>query len=132
MPLRWRHLARLLHSRERAQSASLLHRHHQVLHDVIFALGGVLAHVKAQDAGGVLFRGILHLAQAHLLANELLELRRVDLAQALEAHDFAALAQLLPRLRRPAPSLGEDKMSRLAADRMLGSRRHEDCRNLSP
>ena len=58
-----------------------------------------------------MFRGIFHLAQAHLLANELLELRRVDFAQALEPRDLAALAQL-PR-RRVALGFG------IAVNRLL-------------
>src|ERR1019366_7903402 len=81
-------------SRQSRPTASLLHPPHHALHDVIFAFGGVLAHVKAQDAGGVVLRGVFHLAQAHLLADELLELRWVNLAQALEARNLAALAQL--------------------------------------
>ena len=51
----------------------LLRGHNEVLHDVIFALGSVLAHVETEDAGGVGFWGVFDLAEAHFLANELLE-----------------------------------------------------------
>ena len=114
------------------KALSLLHRHNEVLHDIIFALRRVLAHVEAENAGDVVLGRIFHLAQAHFLADELLELRRVNLAQALEPRDLAAWAQLRRRLRRAALSLGEAKRSRLAGGRVLGSGQHEDCRDLPP
>ena len=46
----------------RAWAGLILHRHHEVLHDVVFALRRVLAHVEGEDAGGVVFRGVFHLA----------------------------------------------------------------------
>jgi hypothetical protein len=40
---------------------SLLHRHDQVFHDVVFAFRGVFAHVEVQDAGGLGFGGVFDL-----------------------------------------------------------------------
>ena len=34
-------------------SRSRLHRHDKIAHDVVFALGGVLAHVEGQDRRGL-------------------------------------------------------------------------------
>lgn len=55
------------------RSDLLLHRHHQIPHDVVLPLGGVLAHVEGQDVRGVGARGVFHLAQPHALADELRE-----------------------------------------------------------
>src|SRR5581483_5780764 len=78
-------------------AGSLFHWHDQILHDVVFALGGVLAHVEAEDVGDFRLGGVLDPAEAHVVADKLLELRGGDFAQALETRDFAALAQLLSR-----------------------------------
>src|SRR5947208_2248854 len=76
----------------------IFNRDDEVLHDVVFALGGVLAHVKAEDASGIRFGGVFDLAQSHFLADKLLEFARVDFAETFEARDLAALAQFLHRL----------------------------------
>ncbi len=46
---------------------SILHRHDEVFHDVIFALGGVLAHVEGEDAGGFGLGGVFDFADAQNL-----------------------------------------------------------------
>jgi len=45
----------------RPMNASLLHRHDQVLHDVILPLGRVLAHVEGQDLLAIHFGRVFHL-----------------------------------------------------------------------
>src|SRR5262249_32744649 len=55
---------------------SIFHRHDQVLHDVIFALGRILAHVEGEDAGHFGALRVFHFAHAHFFADELLELAR--------------------------------------------------------
>ena len=59
-----------------------------MLHDVVFALGRVLAHVEAEDFRRVVARGELDFAQAHVFPDELFELARIDFAQAFEARDL--------------------------------------------
>jgi hypothetical protein len=79
-----------------------LHQHDEIAHDEVFALGGVLAHVERQDAGGVVAAtpsspfpwfaiphgGRAPAPQLHFLADELGEFLRADFAQALEPRDF--------------------------------------------
>src|ERR1041384_8730390 len=74
---------------------SLFNGHDQVFHDVIFALGSILAHVEVEDGGGFRFGGILDLAEAHIRPNELFKFARVNFSQALEAGDLSAFAKLL-------------------------------------
>ena len=67
---------------------SLLHRHDEAVHDVIFALGRVLAHVEIEDRAGLGAGSKLLFARPHFFADELLELLRADFAQAFEARDL--------------------------------------------
>src|ERR1051325_2892744 len=64
----------------RSALRSILHRDHQVLHDVVLSLRRVLAHVKRQDAGSFGLRRVLDFAHAHFFADELRELLRADFA----------------------------------------------------
>src|SRR6267142_5834387 len=72
---------------------SVLHRHHEVLHDVILPLWRVFAHIKGQDSGGVCLRRVLDLAQAHVFADELFEFARRNFSQSFETRNLAALTQ---------------------------------------
>jgi len=68
-------------------------RDDQVFHDVILALWRVLAHVKAKDVLGVNLGRVFHPAQAHVVANELLELGGGDFAQPFESGNLRLAAQ---------------------------------------
>ena len=49
---------------ERVPTELFLHRHHQILHDVILPLGRVLAHVEGENLQAVRFGRGFHLAKA--------------------------------------------------------------------
>ena len=68
---------------------SLLHRHDQPVHDVVLALGRVLAHVKSENRAGLNLRSELDFAQAGFLAAELREFVRADFADTIKS--FQAL-----------------------------------------
>ena len=66
-------------------SRSFFYWDYQFIHDVIFALGRVLAHVEVEDRAGLGARRVFHFAQSYFLADELREFLRADLAQAFES-----------------------------------------------
>jgi len=67
--------------------STLLHRHDELVHDVVLPLGRVLAHVEVEDRNGLGARGVFHFAQPHFLADKLREFFRTDFAQTLEPRD---------------------------------------------
>ena len=73
---------------ESLKFALLLHRHDELVHDVVFALGRVLAHVEVEDWAGLGARRVFHFAQPHFLADELREFLRADFAQPFEPREF--------------------------------------------
>ena len=54
-------------------SRSFFYWDYQFIHDVIFALGRVLAHVEVEDRAGLGARGVFHFARPHFFADELRE-----------------------------------------------------------
>src|SRR5581483_2086987 len=80
-----------------ATERSILHRHHQILHDEVLPLRRVLAHVEGQDAAGFGLRRVLDAAEPHVFSDELLELAWRNFAQAFEARDLGLRADLLDR-----------------------------------
>src|SRR5574344_2505379 len=70
---------------------------HDRIHDVVLALRRVAAHVELDGLLDVHVVRARHRRQAHVLADEALEVLLVDLAETLEARDLAALAALLDR-----------------------------------
>jgi len=72
----------------------LLHRHDQFVHDVIFALRRVLAHVEIEDRAGLGTRRVFHVVvvrQHHFLADELREFLPADFTYAFEPHNLRSV-----------------------------------------
>jgi eukaryotic-like serine/threonine-protein kinase len=80
--------------RQAWRRTSVLHWHDKVLHDVVFAFGGVFAHVEAEDVLGVSFGGGFHLAQAHFFADELFEFVGRNFTETFETGDFGGSSEL--------------------------------------
>ena len=91
---------------------SLLHRHDQPLHDVILALRRVFAHVEIEDRHGFVLGRVFDFAQAHLLADELLEFSRADFAQVLEPRNLRFAAEFLHGVVALVPQLRDVAMDR--------------------
>ena len=87
----------LLTNSQNFAPASLLHRHDEILHDIVLPRGRVLAHVEGEDLLAVHAGRVFHPAGPHVFADELLELRRGNFAQPFEARDLRLAAEFRRR-----------------------------------